>query len=201
MKFSPNSNNASAGSLNKIPGLKENLKNDKKNYNTNYFSKNNNESSLEEKVLNEPSNDSFNKKSKYTNIPGDILKKGDFLENNKDKNTLNINDDEEKLSPKNLKIKGKKRFKKFFRKKKIGGERDFSKDDNESSILNFDFNENYLNKYKQSDFLGKKKELKDDLEILSNKYAKKSNDFYSKLKLLEKNCYNNKGSKKKINCR
>ena len=31
MKFNPNSNNASAGSLNKIPGSKENLKNDKKN--------------------------------------------------------------------------------------------------------------------------------------------------------------------------
>ena len=72
------------------------------------------------------------------------------------------------------------------------------KDDseNEESILNFDFNDNFLTKFKQNTLLGKKQELKFDLESLTKRYSTKSNDTCVKIKKIQKNCYNVKGGKK-----
>ena len=72
-----------------------------------------------------------------------------------------------------------------------------SNNDNEDSILNFDFEDNYLEEYKKNNFLGKKIQLKKDLENLSERYTIKSNDLYNKLKDIKMNCFSNKGIKKK----
>lgn len=69
--------------------------------------------------------------------------------------------------------------------------------ESDNSILNYDFDENYLEKFKQNTLLGKKQELKTDLEVLTKRYSKKTNSACIRIKNIQKNCYNNKGGKKK----
>ena len=66
----------------------------------------------------------------------------------------------------------------------------------EESILDYDFEENYLKKYSQNSLLGRKTELKSDIEILSKRYGEKSKDSYLKIKNLVNSLYNCKGGKK-----
>lgn len=66
----------------------------------------------------------------------------------------------------------------------------------DDDILDFDFEENYLKTFKRNQPINQKKELKNDLITLSQKYSKKSEIEYAKLTKLEKNLYTKKGKPK-----
>lgn len=91
----------------------------------------------------------------------------------------------------------RKRIKTFFSKKRGNKIKDSDNSKIYESVLDFDFDEEYLQKFNDKSHTGKIEEVKKDLKIISERYAMKSNDCYLKIKRLEKKLFNKKGEKKK----